>query len=378
MLQDSVDRIDRLVTAMGGLQAELLAEIAAVDRSEGWRRDGAANVESWLVARLAVSHATARVWAEVAGRLGELPAIEAGLASGRLSFDQVRVLTRFAEPDGDTDLASEAETAPVSRLQREARRRERLSQRQVEDARRSRSFRWWWDHPAGLLRFQGALAAADGERLVTAVRRLADQAPRHPDTGMPVPAEHRHADALVQLASQQLGADADPDRATVVVHVTADGNSVTERGTLLAAEVAWRLACDARLETVREHDRVAVGIGRASRRIPAWLARQLRYRDQGCRFPGCERSRWVHAHHLVHWMLGGPTDLDNLISLCDYHHRLGHEHRWRIVGDPNRDVTWIRPDGTAYHPHRTRLQELQAQAGAIKRRFIDELLAGGA
>jgi hypothetical protein len=44
MLQYSVDRIDRL--AGGRLRAELLAEIAAVERSEGWRRDGAANVES--------------------------------------------------------------------------------------------------------------------------------------------------------------------------------------------------------------------------------------------------------------------------------------------------------------------------------------------
>ena len=34
--------------------------------------------------------------------------------------------------------------------------------------------------------------------------------------------KHSASDALVQLASQSLGSDADPDRATVVVHVSAE------------------------------------------------------------------------------------------------------------------------------------------------------------
>jgi hypothetical protein len=44
-----------------------------------------------------------------------------------------------------------------------------------------------------------------------------------------------------------------------------------------------------------------------------------------CRFPGCEMSRFVDAHHVRHWAHGGETSLDNLVLLCRHHHRLVHE-----------------------------------------------------
>jgi hypothetical protein len=361
--------IDQLAAEIAALQAQLLKEVAAVDRVEGWRYDGAASLESWLVVRLAVSHHTARAWADVATRLPELPGIGAGLAAGRLSFDQVRTVCRYATPEEDVQLAHVAASASVKSLSREARRRERVDASHVKEAREARSFRWWWDGPAHLLRFDGALADQDGSVMVAAIRRIADKAPSDPDTGLAPSIHRRHADALVQMASQSLGDDTDPDRATVVVHVDAEAqrNAEIEGGPVIADDVTRRLACDARIETVIEDDvGVPVGIGRATRRIPPWLDRQLRYRDQGCRFPGCDRERWVHAHHLVHWIDGGPTDLDNLITLCGYHHRLIHEHGWHITGDPNHDVTWIRPDRTPFDPGRTHLQQIVLSASASR------------
>jgi 5-methylcytosine-specific restriction endonuclease McrA len=57
----------------------------------------------------------------------------------------------------------------------------------------------------------------------------------------------------------------------------------------------------------------------------------LRFRDQGCRFPGCDRPpAWTDGHHIIHWADGGPTELENLVSLCRPHHRAVHEQRWRI------------------------------------------------
>jgi hypothetical protein len=375
-VEEKTQRIGRLAAEIARLQAELLAEVVEVDRVEGWRADGAANVESWLVAMLGVSHHTARGWAEVAGRLDELPEIAAGLATGRLSFDQVRTLCRFATPEEDAELAGSAESESVTRLQREARRRQRVAEREVRDAREARSLHWWRDRQARVVRFQGALADQDWTVVQTALDRIADQAPPDPDGGLRLPTERRHADALLQMASQALGADTDADRATVVIHMDAAGvrNAEFENGLATADSVLHRLACDARIETVLEDSRgVAVGVGRATRRIPAWLARQLRYRDQGCRFPGCERRHWVHAHHLVHWIDGGPTDLENLITLCGYHHRLVHEHRWRIVGDPNHDVAWIRPDGSTYDPRRTRLLQHALDATGMRARFADSI-----
>ena len=49
-----------------------------------------------------------------------------------------------------------------------------------------------------------------------------------------------------------------------------------------------------------------------------------------CRFPGCDATRRLHAHHVIHWLDGGPTELDNLVSLCHFHHHAVHEGGWNI------------------------------------------------
>ncbi len=142
-----------------------------------------------------------------------------------------------------------------------------------------------------------------------------------------------------------------------------------ENGPALSAEAARRLACDARVETVAEApDGSTVGIGRAARTVPPWLGRQARHRDQGCRFPGCERTRWVHLHHLVHWADGGRTDLDSLVSLCGHHHRLVHEGGWRLAGHPDRLLTFLRPNG---QPFRAGPEPLQPR---VRNRLVEPLL----
>jgi hypothetical protein len=41
--------------------------------------------------------------------------------------------------------------------------------------------------------------------------------------------------------------------------------------------------------------------------------------------PGCHRTHGLDGHHIQHWAHGGRTDLDNLVLLCRYHHRLFHD-----------------------------------------------------
>ena len=98
---------------------------------------------------------------------------------------------------------------------------------------------------------------------------------------------------------------------------------------------------------------MTVGIGRVSRQIPAWLRRALDHRDEGCRFPSCARTRWTHAHHIHHWAHGGPTNLDNLITLCGWHHRLVHNQGWEITGNPNGNVVFLNRWGTPHQPARS-------------------------
>ncbi|HEV3497043.1 MAG TPA: HNH endonuclease signature motif containing protein, partial [Actinomycetes bacterium] len=62
-------------------------------------------------------------------------------------------------------------------------------------------------------------------------------------------------------------------------------------------------------------------VGRTSRVVQPAQRTALAVRDGGCVFPDCARPlAWCEAHHLWHWVDGGPTDLANLVLLCRAHH----------------------------------------------------------
>lgn len=123
-------------------------------------------------------------------------------------------------------------------------------------------------------------------------------------------------------------------------------------GPNLHALTAERLACDCRLEVASvDGSGRTVGVGRATRIVPRWLRRQLMRRDDHtCRFPGCGAKKFLHAHHIIHWAHDGPTNLDNLLSLCSTHHTLVHEFGWSVSMSSSGVVTWFRPGGRIYEP----------------------------
>jgi hypothetical protein len=100
----------------------------------------------------------------------------------------------------------------------------------------------------------------------------------------------------------------------------------------ISPATARRLSCDTSLITVLEDKRGNVlNIGRRTRTVPASIGRALALRDPTCRFPGCCESRYVDAHHIKHWADGGETSLDNLVTLCRYHHRQLHQGTFGIT-----------------------------------------------
>src|SRR5260370_40584918 len=100
-----------------------------------------------------------------------------------------------------------------------------------------------------------------------------------------------------------------------------------ESSTRTSSPRVRRPACDGNIAgVVFGRDSVVVDVGRAARVVSGATRRALNARDQHCRWPGCERTAsWSAAHHLVHWIQGGATDLTNLILLCHRHHWMGPE-----------------------------------------------------
>ena len=120
-----------------------------------------------------------------------------------------------------------------------------------------------------------------------------------------------------------------------------------EDGPAISVSTAQMIACTAALSWMTHGDGGAVlALGRRRRRPSSAIRRAARERDHGrCRFPGCE-SRRVDLHHIQHWVNGGRTDLDNLISLCPCHHKVVHDRGYLIAAPPGGAFTFYRPDGT--------------------------------
>jgi hypothetical protein len=223
------------------------------------------------------------------------------------------------------------------------------------EAERSRFVSWWYFDEGRRLGLEAELPAAQGAIVVRALERAADAIPAMPDEKDDYFASARRADALVALCSGRIARDADQDRATVVIHAQLDGiergvgGCEIDGGPVVHPQTVRRLLCNARVQSVLE-DRAGnvLGLGRTSREPSTWMLRQVRYRDRECRFPGCGARRFTQAHHIVWWRHGGRTDLDNLLLICSFHHRLVHEHGWSVKRDPDGTVRWFLPGGALY------------------------------
>jgi hypothetical protein len=113
----------------------------------------------------------------------------------------------------------------------------------------------------------------------------------------------------------------------------------------LPSSTVKRLACDCSVARVLlGPDSVPVDVGRSRRVVSATLRKALARRDGHCRWLGCERpASWCDGHHVVHWIDGGETNLDNLVLLCRRHHRMVHEGGWHLIKTADGNIVTIAP-----------------------------------
>ena len=192
----------------------------------------------------------------------------------------------------------------------------------------------------GVVLVNGVLDPVGGAALITAIVPLAQKSGAYDDRTL----EQRQADALIELASGG-GSQAQ-------IQVTSSIETLLGLAGAAAAEMEFtlpvssttieRLACDSSIARILlNSETTVIDVGRSKRVVSEPMRRALAVRDGHCRWPGCERpASWSAAHHVVHWLHGGSTDLDNLILLCHRHHRMVHEGNWQIVrGDDGRMLT---------------------------------------
>jgi hypothetical protein len=362
---------------------ELVAEF---DRREGWARHGVASCAQWLSWQCGIGRVAAREKVRVARALEKLPKISDAFRRGVVSYSKVRAMTRIATAANEATLLNVAEHGTAEHVEKLVRKYcyvERLEDAQRANAQHyDRYLRFSYDEHGSLVMYArlppevGAVVRKAIEAAVAVVEEHAGQgasaeAPMHEREPFTVNDAHgaKRADALRLLADSFLARQTDDsgavaDRNQVVLHIdqrllaapdqACDDDGLPpphrcelEDGHTLALDTARRLSCDCSLVgIVEDAGGEPLDVGRKTRSISPALQRALKSRDGGCRFPGCDRTRFTEGHHVKHWADGGETKLSNLVTLCTFHHRLVHEGGFGLRATDDGVFVFTRPDGS--------------------------------
>lgn len=374
---------DELQRASELIDAERLRRLAEIERRATFRRDGHLSVTSWLADRHKVAWGTAcnQVW--IARALEEMPETRRAHADGDLSMSAVRVLvaTREADPeafrDSESHLVEAARIHSMGGLKRVAGYWRDAIEREhaLEGDERRRAQRRLHASVTflGMVRVDGDLDPETGETLLTALNAVLDAEARSRTEGDDRTPAQRRADALGEICRQWLdsedrpivggekphltvtvGADVLRDSAgshTAVDTATGDGagsSSEFDNVGPVSPATARRLACDASIRrVVMAGKSEPLDVGRRTPVVSPAQRRAVIVRDRHCRFPGCDRPHsWCDAHHVVHWLDGGPTAVANLILICRRHHRLIHARNGFRLELIDGRPAFRRPDGS--------------------------------
>ena len=210
----------------------------------------------------------------------------------------------------------------------------------AEDAAYQREKLWLQRADHGI-KFGGFLAAENAELFQTAIDGLSKPHKTIDGELDPRPRDKRHADALVTILETAAG---NPDATPGVPHlmVTIDyeelKNATSQAlgdfmfsGTTLSAAAVRRIACDAAiLPIVLGSNSQALDVGTEQRFVNRAIRRALIKRDKGCVI--CKAPPpYCHAHHIIHWIDGGPTSLNNLALFCGGHHHAIHKGHYTVT-----------------------------------------------
>ena len=350
------------------VEAVFAETTAAFEATRAYQDVGARTAASWLRHHLRMSAGEARRRVLVGQRLKDLPQVRAAFLAGQIGLAHVEVLAGAVD-----DLGLVAVRAAEESLLELARRNDPGDLREAirtlrhsldpdavdEKQQKAMARRHFTLTPVGEEYVaKGVLDTETGAMLSQVLDTLSK-----PQSGDERSAGQRRVDALGDLCRSVLDSGLPQDNGvrphlTVVLSWDALVGRLGSAPARLdgfgsvSTSLVRRLACDAQVaRVVIAPDGTPIELGRSARTASPAQRRGARVRDHGrCRVPGC-RSRLVQLHHLVHWADGGPTDLDQMISLCPRHHRNVHSGRLRINADRGR-FRFHTKDGRPLADHR--------------------------
>jgi hypothetical protein len=321
------------------------AEFAAGD---AWDEDGSVSAIDWLRFHCHMGAGAAANAIAVGEMIEKLPESDQAVVDGEIGFAHLATMARTAEALGERFdekvLVEKAKKNSPGKFfyichhARHAADPKTYASEQADQVEQRRlKLSKWMD---GSVLISGQLDPIGGAVVLGMIEPLARKSGPHDDRCL----EQRNADALVELASgggPQAQIQVTSSLETLLALAGAPAAEM-EHCLPVSSKTIERLACDSSIARILlNSESQVIDVGRSKRVVSEPGRRALTARDGHCTWGECDRpaSRSA-AHHLIHWIHGGTSDLDNLILLCHRHHWLVHEGGWQIVrGDDGRMIT---------------------------------------
>jgi hypothetical protein len=326
-------------------------EAADFAASDAWDEDGSVSAVDWLRFNCHMNAGAAANAIAVGEMLEQLPESHQAVVDGEIGFAHLATMARTAQAlqerfDESVLVEKAKENSPgkffyVCHHARHAADPKTYAAEQAEQVEQRRlKLSTWMD---GSLLISGQLDPVGGAALLSVIVPLARKSGADDDRSP----ERRNADALVELASgggSQAQIQVTSSIETLFALAGAPAAEM-EHSLPVSSKTIERLACDSSIARILlNSESLVIDVGRSKRVVSEPGRRALAARDGHCRWPECDRpaSRSA-AHHVVHWIHGGSTDLDNLILLCHRHHWLVHEGKWQLVRGDDGNTRTIPP-----------------------------------
>jgi hypothetical protein len=207
----------------------------------------------------------------------------------------------------------------------------------------------------GMVRIDGQLSEANAQIITDAIDREAQKLFASYSSDFEATGEHviptlptLRALGLVDIVRRSNASGTAPLKPSADVTLVVEAARATSDN--LSASTR-HLLCDALFSTiVVDSLGTPLDAGRSVRLATPTQRRALKVRDGGCVFPGCAApAEQCEAHHVVYFLDGGPTDLNNLALLCKRHHALAHTTGWSLrARNTDGYFGWTTPSGKTY------------------------------
>ena len=341
-LDDQLVETQRQIDALLLRQSRLAAEFAA---SERWDRAGYNSPHDWMRFHLNVTSSTAVNYVTVGEQLQRLEKSVEAMGSGEVGFAHLAVMARTAEAvgkvfDEDRLLKLACDNSPGKFYFKCLHYRHSVDARKYceEQNDQEANYLKLSTVESGHLLINGALDPVSGAAVRGALEPLAQKSGAHDDRDL----GQRMADALVEGLTHGKPAHLQVTTSLETLQgLAGSAGGEMEFSVPLSSATVQRVACGSSVSRILlDQESLVIDVGRSRRVVDGALRKALALRDKHCQWPGCERpASWCDGHHIVHWVDGGETNLDNCVLLCRRHHRMFHEGGWKLIKVEGRIVT---------------------------------------